>query len=132
MELGKLAGRISKFQPKRVQAVIININPWFNEGCSKLLDQRKQAKYCVVIKCAAIIDNAMDFSSKQLNVKRNNHIYIPLVRSSSFHFPQWSNCHVNWCLIFPIISALLYLGRELWYYQASSPLPNQHGRKNHL
>jgi hypothetical protein len=36
IEPGKLLERISKFQPKH--------KPWFDEGYSELLDQRKQAK----------------------------------------------------------------------------------------
>jgi hypothetical protein len=38
--LRKISERITKFQPKRIRYVIMN---WFGEGCSELLDQRKQA-----------------------------------------------------------------------------------------
>jgi hypothetical protein len=37
IELGKLLDRISKFQPKKHKL-------WLNNGCPKILDQRKHAK----------------------------------------------------------------------------------------
>jgi hypothetical protein len=34
---------ISKFQPKRVDYYELKRKLWFDEGCSELLDERKQA-----------------------------------------------------------------------------------------
>jgi hypothetical protein len=44
--LGKLLEILSKFQPKLSPGYyeLKKHKPWFNEGYSKLLDQRKQAK----------------------------------------------------------------------------------------
>jgi hypothetical protein len=46
IELGKLFERISKFQPEKSPGYyeLKKCKPWFDAGCSKLLDQRKQAK----------------------------------------------------------------------------------------
>jgi hypothetical protein len=43
--LEKLLERISKFQPESLgYHELKKHKPWFDEGCSELLDQRKQAK----------------------------------------------------------------------------------------
>jgi hypothetical protein len=44
--LGKWSWRISKFQPKRVYSCyeLGKHKHWFDKGCSKLLNQRKQDK----------------------------------------------------------------------------------------
>jgi hypothetical protein len=45
IDLGTVLESISKFQPKSlVYYELKKQKPWFDEGCSKLLDQRKQAK----------------------------------------------------------------------------------------
>jgi hypothetical protein len=42
---GKRLERISKFQPKRVGYYELKKHkPWFDEGCSKLLEQKKKAE----------------------------------------------------------------------------------------
>jgi hypothetical protein len=45
--LGKLSHRISRFLPKTVQVIAKgrSTKPWLDRGCSKLSDQRKQAKF---------------------------------------------------------------------------------------
>jgi hypothetical protein len=44
--LVKLIKRISKYHPKILDYHELKKHkPWFDEGCSKLLDQRKQAKF---------------------------------------------------------------------------------------
>jgi hypothetical protein len=44
-ELGKMLKHISKLQPESIGYYELKQhNPWFDEGCSKLTHQKKQAK----------------------------------------------------------------------------------------